>query len=300
MKQLFYKIIYGEKINYLLRNLNSLLSKFFPGIVKIHPSGTISIIEGNNKILFRTNQTNYVTFLIFWKGYKNFEYSSIFVDLVTRISNFYDVGANIGYYSLLASALNPSMRIVSFEPAEGPYHFLKKNAKINHSENIIIEKIALSERRGEIEFKEVKNTKYTYLKHNLSGEGNTGSKNTDKKFISYKVRTTTVDKYLESNSPSSPLDLIKIDTEGTEHLILENAHHVLSKHRPIVICETLYNTIEDKLEEIMDNHDYEFYNHTPEGLQKVNTIKRKFDNGVRNCFFVHPDKFHLIEKFIIA
>ncbi len=111
--------------------------------------------------------------------------------------------------------------------------------------------------------------------------------------------TTTLDSFVESSNQTTRLDLIKIDTEGTEHLILGNASNVLKKHKPIVICETLFNTIEDELEKIMGGHDYEFYNHTPEGLQKVNTIKRKSDNGIRNCFFVHPDKFHLIEKFII-
>ncbi len=43
------------------------------------------------------------------------------------------------------------------------------------------------------------------------------------------------------------LDLIKLDTEGTEHLILKHANIILEKFKPIVICETLYNTIEPEL-----------------------------------------------------
>ena len=34
------------------------------------------------------------------------------------------------------------------------------------------------------------------------------------------------------------------------------------------------------------------------GLKKVNTIVREEDNGVSNCFFVHPNKFDLIEEFV--
>ena len=69
--------------------------------------------------------------------------------------------------------------------------------------------------------------------------------------------------------------------------------------KPIVICETLYSKIENKLEEIMKPLGYNFYNHTPHGLLKVDSINRKDDNGVRNCFFVHPSKLSLIEEFVI-
>lgn len=299
MKEFFYKIIYNERLNYFLRNINFLVSKIFPKIIKIHPSGTLSITERNKKILIQTNQTNYVTSLIFWEGHKKFEYSTIFIDLIPQISNFYDIGANIGYYSLLASKLNPSMRITSFEPANGPHFYLEKNVEINHAENVTVEKLALSGSTGEIQFNEVRNSKYSYLKYNLSGEGNTGSKTSEKSFVTYKVRTTTLDNYMESIHQSTPLDLIKIDTEGSEHIILRNATMVLSENKPIIICETMYNVIEEDLEEIMRNYNYEFYNHTSTGLIKVKTLHRQFDNGVRNCFFVHPDKFHLIEKYVI-
>ena len=68
--------------------------------------------------------------------------------------------------------------------------------------------------------------------------------------------------------------------------------------KPIIICETLFNTIEPELESIFKLYGYDFYNHTESGLEKVTSIIREKDNGVRNCFFVHPSKYHLIEEFI--
>jgi len=44
------------------------------------------------------------------------------------------------------------------------------------------------------------------------------------------------------------LNLIKMDTEGTEHLILENAQKTIKRNEAIVICETLFNKIENELE----------------------------------------------------
>jgi hypothetical protein len=90
-----------------------------------------------------------------------------------------------------------------------------------------------------------------------------------------------------------------MDTEGTENLILESSDFILTEMKPIIICETLFNTIEPELEKIMSSYGYEFYNHMPSGLQKADTIIRKENNGISNCFFVHPDKYHLIEEFVI-
>jgi len=96
------------------------------------------------------------------------------------------------------------------------------------------------------------------------------------------------------------VDLIKLDTEGNEDLILTYADEVIKKFRPIIICETLFNTIEESLENIMTQYNYGFYNHTEKGLVKVSSIKREFDNGIRNCFFVPKEKEELIKDYLIC
>jgi hypothetical protein len=91
---------------------------------------------------------------------------------------------------------------------------------------------------------------------------------------------------------------MKIDTEGSENLILSGAKKILREHKPILICETLFNVIEKELEEIMLGHGYQFYNFYKGRLTQTNRLVRTTDNGVRDCFFVHPDKKHLVEEFI--
>jgi FkbM family methyltransferase len=299
IKQVFYKIIYAPKINYILRNVNKSVAKIIPGIPKLPPSGTICLHTGNGVLKIRTNQTNFLTYLVFWEKYTNFEYTELFLDLIKNVRTFYDIGANIGYYSLLASVENPGILVYSFEPAIGPLYYLRENIRINNLKNIHVEPVALSHViDGQIEFYEIYNKKYSYLKHNLAGEGNAGSQSTGRNFVVNKVPTTTLDSFFASH-PGHPVDLIKMDTEGTEHLILEHAGFVLETMKPIVICETLFNTIEKDLERIMLKYGYQFYNHVPGGLEKVDTLARQTDNGVRNCFFVHPDRVHLVEKYII-
>lgn len=300
MLQVFYRIIYQPQINFFLRNINRSLLSILPKNVKIPPSGICSIkLQNRKKIYLKTNQTSYLTQLVFWNGYQNFEYTGIFLQLIKKVSCFYDIGANIGYYSLLAAAQNPNIKVYGFEPALGPLHFLKENVKLNAFQNINVMDVALSDKeQGVLEFYEVQNKKYKYLKHNLAGEGNAGSKTSGRNFVKNTVKTTTLDAFWKQAEMKGP-DLIKIDTEGTEHYILQNGSRVLSEQQPIVICETLFNTIEAELEEIMLGHGYGLYDHVPGGLLQVPSIVRKRDNGVSNCFFVHPSKKHLIEPFLI-
>lgn len=299
MKQLFYKLIYSPELNPIFRNLNKVLYPILPKKIKLAPSGILNLESSKVSAKIATNQTNYLTKEIFWVGFENFEYTSIFIDLCPKINSFYDIGANIGYFTILAGRINASMDIVAFEPSKGPLHFLKENCKMNNLSNVEVSSKALSHTTGKITFYEIQNQKYTYLTHNLAGESNTGSKTTGRNYVPTEVETEKLDDFFINRKVDKKIDLIKIDTEGTEKMILENAAEILTNHQPIIICETLFGMIEDELDDLLSQYGYEFYNHIEAGLQQVKTIKRTKDNGVNNCFFVHPSKKHLIEKYIV-
>jgi FkbM family methyltransferase len=212
---------------------------------------------------------------------------------------FLDVGSNIGYYSLLASLSNPNLKSYAFEPAMGPKYFLQKNIELNSfNSSIKAIDLALSEKNGQIEFYEVENKKYKYLKHNLAGEGNAGTKTKSRNFIKNLVQTTTLDDFVKQENLQK-IDLLKIDTEGTEINILKTGRDAILKFQPIIICETLYDTIEDELDYFFNELDYTFFNHTSVGLKKTISLKRESDDGIRNCFFVPKSKLDLISKFVI-
>ena len=298
VNSLFYDLIYQENVNYLLRN-GSYPFKFLLGdSQKIPPTGKMTVNTLHGPIQLATNQTSYLTKILFWEGYNNFEYSTIFESLATKTNVFFDIGANIGYYSLLLAKANPKSISFAFEPASGPKHYLEQNIAINNfSDHIKLIDLALSDYVGEIDFYEVKNDKYPSLIYNLSGEHNAGTKKKSRDFVKNTVQATTLGNFIESNSIDK-IDLIKIDTEGTEVAILGSAKDYLEKFQPIVICETLFNTTEEGLERLFDSLHYDFYNHTNTGLQKVKSIRRGTDNNIRNCFFVPKSKTHLISQFI--
>ena len=300
MVQLVYKIIYHPDVNFILRNINRFLFPILPKKIRIPPSGILKIVNKEGKVLkIKTNQTNYLTHLLFWEGgYEQFEYTSIFIRVIKKINTFFDIGANIGYYSLLGTLENPGIKIVGFEPAEGPFHYFKENIDINNFSNIKAEQLALSNIDGMIEFYEIHNVKYKYLKYNLAGESNAGTKTKGRKYHVNHVKSMTLDEYIRKNNITE-IDLIKIDTEGTEHQILEKSRIVLEQLRPIIICETLFNTIEAELEEIFSKYHYQFFVPVLHGLEKRETIIRKEDDGIRNCFFVPSEKMEFIQEFIV-
>jgi FkbM family methyltransferase len=294
----FYSIIYQPSINWFLRNLNYLLSPLLPKNIKIHPSGIVRVkIDKKHSIKLRTNQTSYVTRELFWEGSKNYEYTSIFIVLINKINSFFDIGSSIGYYSILGAKINNNLLVEAFEPSIGSMIYLSENIKLNNFTNRInVNVLALSNQIGETKFHEVRNKKYPTI-YNLSGEHNIGTK----PYLESKktsIDSDTLDNFVKRKNISS-VDLIKIDTEGSEHLILQKAKETIEEYKPIIICELLYNKIERQLEEIMSTHNYEFYLHTEKGLVKSHTLQREFDDGIRNCFFIHPTKINLIQEFIV-
>ncbi|MBC8321726.1 MAG: FkbM family methyltransferase [Bacteroidetes bacterium] len=299
MKTIFYKIIYWHPVNKLIRVTLIIVHYLRITKLKIPPSGKISVsLPEGKRVIIETNQTSYLTNVICWKGVFAFEYSRIFYDLIREMSVFIDIGANIGFYSLLAVKASENIKVYAIEPATGPFIFLQKNIELN-KENARVNsyKIALSDTISSIDFYEHKNPKYRYLNYNLGGISSEVNTTQSNNLIKTKVDSTTLD-YFAKNNLKEAVDLIKIDTEGTESRILENACEILEKIRPIIICETLYNKIEFKLDFLMKNHDYLFFNYMDNRLVKVDTIIRDEDNGVRDCFFVPKEKEYLITKYL--
>lgn len=295
---LFHRIIYTPKINWLVRNINYAVSPLLPKWIKIHPSGKLKVkVKNHTSFYLKTNQTSFLTRELFWKKAENFEYSDIFIGLIKKLDTFFDVGANIGYYSILGCVINPRLKAFAFEPSKGVMHYLQENIKLNELQaRLTPEPIALSDSRGEIDFFVMKNLKFPNI-NNLSGEHNIGTKE-GRVTQKMTVQSMTLDMYVKSNDIKH-IDFIKLDTEGAEAMILRGSSKAIEIFRPIIVSETLFHKIEGDLEDIMAPFGYIFFNHTINGLEKVASIRRSEDDGVRNCFFVPSEKVHLIEEWVV-
>jgi FkbM family methyltransferase len=165
-----------------------------------------------------------------WVG--EFEERSSFVKLIKHFNAnvFWDVGANLGTYSLIFLQNNPGGAVLAFEPDRRNLTLLRKTAQYNSLSSLKIVPFAVGDKVGEA----------TFFIDDITGA--TGSLVTSH-FIAEQfgqdplqslVQTTTLDEQL--NGERCP-DLIKIDVEGADLAVLRGATRVLEACRPIVMFE---------------------------------------------------------------
>jgi FkbM family methyltransferase len=296
------KWIYYPGVNLFLRTVllpfRTLIPKKF--LFPVNGSLTVDLPEGK-KFIFSGNQTSPHTREMYWYGIKGFEYGTIhiFIDLVKRSKCFFDIGSNIGYYSLVARAYNPGMIIHAFEPLPAANKYLRKNASLNKFNDIVISNFALSNSNGKATFFSYKNPKFMYVEDHLRGDSSLVSSKYNKDArIEFEVNTTTLDDYVKEHlDQGTKVDLLKIDTEGSENLVFEGAVKVLTDHRPVILCEIIKDGIEREINRQLAAHRYKFYLITEQGLiYKQNIIPDKIKE---DYFCVPEEKEELIRKYIL-
>jgi len=128
-----------------------------------------------------------------------------------------DIGAHVGYYTLLAAKLvGPTGKVYAFEPAPGNHDTLLKNIALNNYSNITATKMAISDQKGNatIYLSGLDTGRHSLYQHGLPEQGNAS------------VETTTLDYFLESQGWPQ-IDLIKIDVEGAEIAVLDGMSQLL-------------------------------------------------------------------------
>jgi FkbM family methyltransferase len=295
-----YKIIYHPFVNLILRNLLNPISKALHTKLPISISGELSLSYRGKIFHLNTNQTCSVTQVLFTDGCEAYEFTPLFEHLIKQSSVFFDVGANTGYFTVLGEKLNETVKIFSFEPSIGPKHYLNWNVKSNHLKNVKVIEKAVAEVNGTLEFYEVINEKYAWVKYQLSGSNSLQNQFGLSKQKHYKVATTTLNAVMDENNLKQ-LDLIKLDTECTEHYILKSSIDTINKHQPIIICE-VYNVIEDQVQKVINElPGYSIYHYQNRKLKHINSFTEIGGNSEedRNFVFCPKSKIDRIENFLL-
>jgi FkbM family methyltransferase len=138
-------------------------------------------------------------------------------------SVIFDVGANLGIFSLAALAGSPRATVFAFEPTPEIATRLRENARINSLGSLEVIELGVSSASGEAALKRL----------GLGGKNNEGMNyiSVDEGTPSGEVvKTTTLDEFCETHSVDR-IDMLKIDIEGHEHEALRGAHALLAAGR---------------------------------------------------------------------
>ena len=295
------RLLYHPLINYSLRTVLKPLARFLPTSLQFPVDGVITVPVGaERQIKMACNPTSYLAKVLFWQGFTGFEYNivRIFVELVQEARVFLDVGANIGYYSLLAAAYNPEIRILSFEPLPSAFHYLQKNLDLNECAHATPLDWALSDSVGTATFFAARKTKFLEVEHHLTSTGSLDRQQAERSVVveSFEVKTETLD-HVAATRLDTPVDLVKLDTEATEHLVLAGAQKVLAMNRPIIFCEVLPGKIEQELEAILRLHDYVMFRAEVGGLVPVERLEHSLAS-TNDHLFVPADDVYKIQRFL--
>ena len=173
---------------------------------------------------------------------------------------FYDIGANIGVFTILAaSRTGKTGRVYAFEPHGANFARLIDNITINNLQQVVFpNNFALSAQEGLFPFLYKSGdvgTSDSQLSVNR-GDAHEGNNH----LISELKFATTIDRLIASDEIAKPHH-IKIDVDGNEYLILEGMSHLLSgEDRPVSIQVEMNDPHKQRILKFMADHGYRIAN----------------------------------------
>ena len=121
----------------------------------LHRAGTVRCVLPNGRALkLWSLGDDWVSNQVFWRGLAGYEPEtvSVFLRLAEEARVTVDVGAYVGFYTVLAAHANPSARIFAFEPHPVAYTRLLRNVGLNELANVECLQAAVGESTGCAEF----------------------------------------------------------------------------------------------------------------------------------------------------
>jgi FkbM family methyltransferase len=158
-----------------------------------------------------------------WVGTYEIARIRAFAKAVSQGAVVYDVGANVGIYSLVASSRTGVWgRVYAFEPLGRNVRYLRRHIALNNLQNCTIVEEAVCNEEGA---RRMSASAWGSSMARLSPEGE------------ILVPSTTLDTCIYGEKGLRPPDIMKIDVEGAELEVLEGAKRALTELHPTIFLE---------------------------------------------------------------
>lgn len=230
---------------------------------------------------------DFVSTQAFWKGFTGYEGPSInvFYHLSRKSRVVFDIGANVGYFSLIAAAANKQAKVYSFEPIKYVFDRLRRNIGINGFDNIIAVNSIVGDSNDPVSF-------YAPQIDGISHAGST-KKGWAEGTTEIKVESVTGDSY-KGLKNTGKVDLLKMDCEFHEVEVLNGMTDILEQDKPIILMEILFpegkeqsghfeNDQYKEIERIIKKNNYYIYLISNSGLVRMEDLE--YNPEHRNYLF---------------
>ena len=200
--------------------LTSLSVRFAPVLKAMQPSGVVTLPSGLSMHNSGGSQT---TRMLFATG----EYEPATAALLSRLlrpgDTLIDVGANLGFFSLIGSkAVGPGGKVIAFEPAADVREQLRRNLALNACSNVVVRDEALSEESSKA---------LLYL-----GDGDSGLSSL-RPLPGAETTTVTQARFDDISEGWGRANVVKIDVEGAELGVLKGMVRTLREQAPDLVVE---------------------------------------------------------------
>jgi len=157
-----------------------------------------------------------------WLGSYELRKQKRVIESLQKGSVVYDIGANVGIYTLLFSeCTGQSGWVHAFEPLPENLVFLERHIGMNRRQNVSIHPIAVSSSTGKVRFART----HSRFTSRIDSDGDT------------EVNSITLDKFVFDGRNPAP-SLMKIDVEGGELQVFLGARRLLAASPPIIFLAT--------------------------------------------------------------
>ncbi|OQA26821.1 MAG: 31-O-demethyl-FK506 methyltransferase FkbM [Chloroflexi bacterium ADurb.Bin344] len=217
-------------------------------------TGTIELF-GHSRFYLDLNRKGLESsFYFFYPERYEYETQTYLSTHVRKGMTVFDIGAHIGFFTLLlAQLVAEEGRVFSFEPESVNFSLLMKNIETNGLRQVTAFPHAVSNRRGT-----------ATLTLDSTSSGHSLTRSGGDRLKTQNIETVCLDDFCSDHGIET-VDLIKIDAEEHEDKVLEGAKVLLSKHRiKEIICE-IHSTDGDSAEtsakarNILYDHGYKSY-----------------------------------------
>ncbi|MBW3653055.1 MAG: FkbM family methyltransferase [Actinobacteria bacterium] len=141
---------------------------------------------------------------------------------------FYDVGANIGFFTILGARLvGPAGRVVAFEPVPACARAVARNVELNAFAHAEVREQAVAAASGSARLLVVGEASWSHL-------ASTGRHADVREEVD--VAVVAIDELVGAGTIPPP-DVLKIDTEGAELQAIAGMRATIERHRPAIVCE---------------------------------------------------------------
>jgi FkbM family methyltransferase len=209
--------------------------------------------------------------------------SAMMENLIADGDIFFDIGANIGWYSIRVALSRRAAMVFCFEPIPKTYRYLQKNLDLNSVPNVQAHNFGFSNQAGKLPF-------YYYPE----GSGNASSailtQRMDMENVSCEVRI--LDDYITETGGG--VDFIKCDVEGAELLVFKGGLETIAREKPIVFSEILrkwskkFNYNPNEIFHLFREQGYQSF--TVKGNYLVEFFSMDESTVETNFFFLHSEK----------